>query len=95
MEFEDWVTATGEPGRREIFGWNQLDYVLIQPDSGLSHNNRSMLKNVLIFSLIICLLILSGDEAEAQELFTDLVPCVYCSAHQRSQDGENPQDSQS
>ena len=60
-----------------------------------------MLKNVLIFSLISFLLILSGDEAEAQELpwlFTDLVPCVYCSsassAHQ-SQDGENPQDSES
>ena len=61
-----------------------------------------MLKNVLIFSLIIFLLILSGDEAEAQEspwLFPDLVPCVYCSSgtpstHQ-SQDGENPQDSES
>ena len=56
-----------------------------------------MLKNVLIFSLIIFLLILSADEAEAQEfqwLFRDVVPCVYCSAHQRSQDGENPQDSE-
>ena len=57
-----------------------------------------MLKNVLIFSLIIFLLILSADEAEAQEfqwLFRDVVPCVYCSAHQRSQDGENQQEGES